>query len=470
MEKQVDMNFEVASQKVQIQEKTSKKIAVFYSFGEFGSQLSWYMINTYLMIFYTDIIGLSAAAISMIMLVARIWDAVNDPMMGIVADRTQTRWGKFRPYLIFAPPFLAIFNILTFTVFPVEGVTKVILCLVLYIGAGMSYTALSVGYASLVNRIAKDSQVRMNYTSARAVGGSIVQMILSMAVMPAILFFSNSDVANSRGYFWVTVICSLIMIPAFWLTAYHCKETARTDSRKREKQKISVTTSLKALFKNKMLLITVWSVFLGAMAVIGRMTLLAYYVIYVVGSFTMIAPIFTSMTVFQLIGSMLLPVATKKFGKRNWLLILSLISIVSIFVLFLFPSGNTAFLLTTAAFIGLSSSAGSVSTGMLSDCVEYGDWKYRVRDEGLTFSFLGFGVKLASAIAGAGGVLMLSATGYVPGAVQSQASITGINVIVNLVPAILMVLSILPLYWYKLDKKQMDQIAVELEIRELEEN
>jgi Na+/melibiose symporter-like transporter len=206
------------------------------------------------------------------------------------------------------------------------------------------------------------------------------------------------------------------------------------------------------------------------MAVIGRMTLLAYYVIYVVGSFTMIAPIFTSMTVFQLIGSMLLPVATKKFGKRNWLLILSLISIISIFVLFLFPSGNTAFLLTTAAFIGLSNSAGSVSTGMLSDCVEYGDWKYRVRDEGLTFSFLGFGVKLASAIAGAGGVLMLSATGYVPGAVQSQASITGINVVVNLVPAILMVLSILPLYWYKLDKKQMDQIAVELEIRELEEN
>lgn len=107
MEKQVDMNFEVTNQKVQMQEKTSKKIAVFYSLGEVGSQLSWYMINTYLMIFYTDIIGLSAAAISMIMLVARIWDAVNDPMMGIIADRTHTRWGKFRPYLIFAPPFLA---------------------------------------------------------------------------------------------------------------------------------------------------------------------------------------------------------------------------------------------------------------------------------------------------------------------------------------------------------------------------
>ena len=88
-----------------IQERTDKKLGFFYSFGEVGSQLSWSMINTYLTLFYTDIVGLSASAISLIMLVARIWDAVNDPMMGAVADRTRSRWGKFRPYLMFAPPF-----------------------------------------------------------------------------------------------------------------------------------------------------------------------------------------------------------------------------------------------------------------------------------------------------------------------------------------------------------------------------
>src|SRR5574344_1860323 len=98
------------------QEKTNTRLGFFYSFGEVGSQLSWYMINSYLTLFYTDVVGLTASAISLIMLIARIWDAVNDPMMGVIADRTRTRWGKFRPYLMFAPPFLAIFNLLTFTV------------------------------------------------------------------------------------------------------------------------------------------------------------------------------------------------------------------------------------------------------------------------------------------------------------------------------------------------------------------
>ena len=150
------------------------------------------MINTYLTIFYTDIVGLSASAISLIMLIARVWDAINDPMMGVIADRTRTRWGKFRPYLMFASPFLAIFNVLTFTVFPVEGTAKVVLCLVCYIGAGMAYTAICITYGGLVNLIARDSQVRMDYTSCRAIGSGVIQMVLSIVAMPMILYFSQT--------------------------------------------------------------------------------------------------------------------------------------------------------------------------------------------------------------------------------------------------------------------------------------
>ena len=111
-------------------EKTSPKLAFAYGTGEVAQQLSWYMINNYLTIFYTDVVGLTASAISFIMLIARVWDAINDPIMGNIADKTKTRWGKFRPYLMFAPPFLAIFNLLTFTVWPVQGTMKVILWLV----------------------------------------------------------------------------------------------------------------------------------------------------------------------------------------------------------------------------------------------------------------------------------------------------------------------------------------------------
>lgn len=449
------------------QEKTNKLTGFCYSFGEVGSQLSWYMINTYLMVFYTDVVGLTAGAISLIMLIARVWDAINDPMMGVIADRTKTRWGKFRPYLMFASPFLAIFNILTFTVFPVEGMAKVILCLVCYIGAGMAYTAICVTYGGLVNLIARDSQVRMNYTSCRAIGASVIKIILSAVAMPMILFFGKSDTPNAQGYFWTTVICSVAMLPCFWLCAWKCKETVvipkSTSGELPTKE--PVIESLKKMCKNKMLLITVFNVFTGAIAIMCRMSMLTYYVIYVVGSPIMIAPIFTTMTITELIGCTILAWGTKKFGKRNWLLFLNVIMVAGFVIMFAVPANNNVFLIGISAVIGFGNSAANVSTGMLSDCIEYGDWKYGIRQEGLTYSYMSFGVKLATAVGGSVTVLLLGATGFVPNAEQTEAARMGINAIVNLFPAVVIIISMIPLFWYKLDKKMMDKIRVELDER-----
>ncbi len=110
--------------------------AIAYSIGFGGTNVVWYMINNYLMLFYTDVVSLSAGVISTILLIARIWDAINDPMMGAIVDRTHSRWGKFKPYIVMGAPFLAIFNILTFTVWPLEGTTKAVVCLLAYIGVG----------------------------------------------------------------------------------------------------------------------------------------------------------------------------------------------------------------------------------------------------------------------------------------------------------------------------------------------
>ena len=153
--------------------------------------MSWYMVNNYLTLFYTDIVGLTASAISLIMLIARVWDAINDPMMGSIADRTNTKWGRFRPYLYFAPPVLAIFNILTFTVWPMTGTAKAAACLVCYIGTGMAYTAASIAYQALQNVIAIDSQVRMNLATARGIGSSVIGIILSMVAAPTLLALSK---------------------------------------------------------------------------------------------------------------------------------------------------------------------------------------------------------------------------------------------------------------------------------------
>ena len=271
-------------------EKASPKLLVGYGLGEVACQMSWYMINNYLNIFYTDVVGLSGAAISAIVLIARIWDAINDPMMGQIADRTNTRWGRFRPYLFFAPPFLAIFNILTFTVFPIQGLPKIILCGACYIGAGMAYTACSIAYQALLNVIAVDSRVRQLLATARSTGASIIGIILSMVAMPLILHFSSTvneageAMADGHGYFVTTVIFSLILIPVFWICAIICKETY-TDKlhSNASMEKATFASNMKGLLQNDQLLMVVIATVIGTICVTGRYGILVYHVIYVVG-------------------------------------------------------------------------------------------------------------------------------------------------------------------------------------------
>ena len=450
-------------------EKTSPKLMVGYGLGEIGCQMSWYMINNYLNIFYTDVVGLTGAAISAIVLIARIWDAINDPMMGQIADRTNTRWGKFRPYLMFAPPVLAIFNILTFTVFPVQGLAKVILCGVCYIGAGMAYTACSIAYQALLNVIAVDSRVRQILATARSTGASVIGIILSMVAMPTILRFSSAvnengeKMADGHGYFVATVIFSLILIPVFWLCAYICRETY-TDQLHGQApaEKTTFLGNMKGLFQNDQLLMVVIATVIGTICVTGRYGILVYHVIYVVGGPQYIATMFTAMTVGQLVGTLTVPWGTKVFGKRNYMIIMNVVMAGGFVALFLNPTNNPVYLIG-ASFIGsLGFGAPAICYGMVGDSLEYGDWKLGKRQEGLAASMLSFGVKLATAIC-APVVLLLEMVGYVPNVEQAASTKMGINFMVNMLPAILALVSCIPLIWYKLSDKRVAEIRAELE-------
>ena len=452
-------------------EKTSKALAVYYSFGEIGDQLSWYMINTYLMVFYTDVLGLAAGAISIIMLIARIVQGIASPVWGAIQDRTNSKWGKFRPWLMFLAPFMAIFNILTFTVFPVTGVAQIFLCCICYIIVGLLYTAISNAYSALVNVVSSDSQVRMNLSAARSVGSSIIQMILSAVAMPMILFFGHSTKANGTGYFWATVVCSVAMIPFVVICGLKCKETVKESSTPSQAssssvEKISVWTSLKALVKNSQLDVTVGSTFFGAASTMLRMMMLVYYVIYVVGSYTLVAPIMTTLTIAQLIGSALLPWGTKTFGKKGYMIGLNVIQILSLVGLFFFKDIVVVFILN--AIIGFTNSSANITFGMMSDSIEYGDWKYGVRNIGLSVSMITVAVSIATAVTGSIGALLLQATGYVANQAQSVATQTGINAIVNLVPAAVTLISTILLLFYKLDQETVDQIAIDLKKRSID--
>ena len=296
-------------------------------------------------------------------------------------------------------------------------------------------------------------------------------MVLSAVAMPMILFFGHSTKANGTGYFWATVVCSVAMIPFVVICGLKCKETVKESSTPSQAssssvEKISIWTSLKALVKNSQLDVTVGSTFFGAASTMLRMMMLVYYVIYVVGSYTLVAPIMTTLTIAQLIGSALLPWGTKTFGKKGYMIGLNVIQILSLVGLFFFKDIVVVFILN--AIIGFTNSSANITFGMMSDSIEYGDWKYGVRNIGLSVSMITVAVSIATAVTGSIGALLLQATGYVANQAQSVATQTGINAIVNLVPAAVTLISTILLLFYKLDQKTVDQIAIDLKKRSMD--
>lgn len=449
-------------------EQVSKSSMVAYAIGSSGANASFYMINNYLMLYYTDVVGLGATAISLIMLIARIWDAANDPMMGVIEDRTHTRLGKFRPWLIIGPPFLALFNILTFTVFPMQGTLKAVVCGICYIGAGMAYTVVQVAVNGLVNRLTNDSQSKMQVISIAQIANQIGQIAIAAVLMPIILYFSGSDVANARGYFWGTLFVSLVTLPMMWIAAWKCREVHVDEApvaadNQQSGEKKSLWQSIKTTFSNDQLVIAVLTTFISCVSIIGRYALLSYYLIYVVGSYTLISPVFSLMSTMQMFGNIPIPMLTKRFGKKNVFIAANIISAAAMVGLFLAGSGaSSVVVIALSAVIGLFGASGSITYAFVCDCVEYGYWRFGIRDDGLAFSLMSFGVKLSTALTGAIGVPMLVAVGYVAGEAQSAGTMTSINAIVNIAPAIILMISLLPLAKYHLDQKTMDQIAADL--------
>jgi sugar (glycoside-pentoside-hexuronide) transporter len=454
------------SDKLQSREKLNMGSAISYAIGSSGANASFYMINNYLMLFYTDVVTLSAAAISAIMLIARIWDAINDPMMGMVEDRTHTRLGKFRPWLIVGPPFLALFNILTFTVFPLTGKAKVLVCGICYIGAGMAYTVVQVAVNGLVNRITEDSQNKMTVISIAQVANQLGQVAIAAILMPVILYFSNSDVANARGYFWGTLFVCIVTVPMIWISAWKCREVTTSEPEAAVKNlnepKTSVWTSLKKTFQNDQLRVAVATTFLSCVSVIGRFGLLSYYIIYVVGSYTMIAPVFSIMSIAQMLGNLPIPFLTRKFGKKQIYIAGNMLSAATMVSLFFLSGRGIGVVIALSAVIGFLGGVSSITYALVCDCVEYGDWKYGIRDDGLAFSLMSFGVKLASAITGAIGVPLLIAVGYMANQAQAPQTVTAINAIVNILPAVILAIALLPLAKYRLDNLTMAKISDEL--------
>lgn len=443
----------------------SKLAVICYGFGDLASQFVWTFVGSYLTIYYTDIVGLAPAIVSVIMMGARIWDAINDPMMGAIAERTRSKFGRFRPYIAFGCPFLAIFAVLTFTnPFGGGSAAGAIWAAVTYIIAGMLYTLVNIPYAALSGVMTEDANQRNKINTSRNIGMNLGMVIVNALSAGLALRFSGegAEVANGHGYMMTALIYAIISIPLFLIVFATAKEKVQP---MHGTQAFSFKDTVNNLVRNKYLMIITLIMLLQMTAFMGRIAVTSYYVIYCLGSFTMIALIMTIPSLGGIIGSFFVPFFAKRFGKRAVLMGSMLIQAVGLLVIYFAPFDNITMVLVGCWIFGLFNVGFPMTLSMVADSVDYMELKTGIRTDGTAYATYGLATKVGNAIGGSIGVLLLAAFGYVANAEQTVEAMNGINIVVNLIPAILFILGAAACLLWDMSDKDADEIREKLKVK-----
>lgn len=431
-----------------------------YGLGDLACQFVWTFVGTYLTIYYTDIVGLAPAAVSMIMLAARLWDAVNDPMMGAVAERTQTKYGRFRPYIAFGAPILAVFGILTFTSPLGNGTAGVIWAAVTYIIAGMAYTVVGIPYASLVSVMTTDSGERNELNAYRSAGMYIGMIIVNFCSSGLMLAFSGgSETATKNGYFVTAVIYSVVAVPLFLIVFKNSKEIVQPSG---DMKKVPISVTMKNVVENKYLMLISLIMLCQMTGYMGRIAVTSYYVIYCMGSFTMIGIIMGVPCAVGVIGALLSAPIVKKLGKKNALMLGMAIQGAALLIVYFAPFDNLTAIMLGHVIYGIASFAAPIMLSMVADSVDYQDFKTGVRTDGTAYATYGLASKAGNAIGAAVGVMLLSAFGYVANQQQTARAMSGINMVVNFLPACCFFAGALICLFWNLSDADADEIRVKL--------
>lgn len=435
---------------------------VVYGMGNFASQLSWTMVGTYLSIFYTDVFGLGVGAVAMLMLIAKVWDGINDPMMGTIMERTHTKFGRFRPYIFVGASFLVIFTILTFTVPGFGGTGKLIYAYVTYIGLGMAYTVTNVPYLALPAVMTRDPREINKLNAAQMMGMTIGQIVLNLSVMNLIKLIGKGN--EAAGYRGTAMILAIAALPMFWAVAIMSKESITVEKKDQGK----VSDALKLVFKNRNLLCAMFYSFFNMFGILGRISVAVFFYMHCVGNYALIS---VFMMMQMAVGTIIMPFAptvADKLGKRNTAILSMIIQGGALIIMYFGPTRNIPFNFFCMILYGLGYIAGPCGAGMMVDAINDFDDKHGIRNDGMAFSFQGTAIKIATAIANSVFLLVMGAYGYVGGGEITPRVQTGINLAANLLPGIVFLIGIIPLWLYQLDEPgYMDGVRERLQQRNM---
>jgi GPH family glycoside/pentoside/hexuronide:cation symporter len=440
--------------------KLSLKEKIGYSLGDTASHFVWDMVGFWILIFYTDTYGISAAAAGTIMLIARFWDMASDPIMGIIADRTRTKWGKFRPYILWMALPYSVLAVLAFTTPDLGNTGKVIYAGVTYILLMTVFTAINLPYSSLGAVMTPDSYERAGLNSYRFIFAFVGQFIVSGTALTLALYFGKGD--SAKGYQYTLILFSIISFILFMITFKTTKERVQPP----KAQKENLKEDFRNLFKNKPWVILFFVGIISFIMFAMQNLSIAYYFKYYIGKEE-------SVQLFNVVGTVALIVAipfskplAKRFGKRNVFVASSLIS--GLFFILLYLPGVTDIKMIYAFNI-LAKMAYAPAVPllwtMLADTADYSEWKSGRRATGLTFSAATFAQKAGWGIGGALAGWMLAIFKFTPNVEQSETAITGIKLMISVFPGILYMSCAILLFFYSIDHKTCVVMQEELEAR-----
>ena len=460
---------------------TNLKEKIAYGFGDMSSSMFWKIFSYYLPFFYSNIFGLSLIDAGVLVLVTRIWDAVSDPMMGVIADRTNTRWGKYRPYLLWVAPFFSIAGILLFTTPDLDYGGKLVWAYVTYILMMTVYTGINVPYGAMLGVMTDDSNEKTVFSSFRmffAYGGSFISLF---CWEPLTNMMGGYD--SPKGWFWGMVViataCFVMFIICFLITREHLKTVST----------VSVGSDFKALLSNKP-----WWLLIGAALCFNlfntvRGATVAYYFQDIIGSdinlvffgimFAFYAGLFLGVgEVSNMVGVASCVPISNRLGKKTTFILVNASLFVLSCLFFFIPCTPTGYWLMLIFQIVISILTGIMSPlvwSMYADVSDYAELKFKTASTGLIFSSSSMAQKFGGAIGGAAVLWLLDSFGYITDATQLAAGVaqpaealTCLRWLMSFIPACVALVSMCIVWFYPLTTERIRQINAELkEIREL---